>query len=154
MKAGVVPSPRRSRPVSSDAANLTPEQLQQQLSLASTDIQVRDFALEKLQLQNTELKSSLDQVLSSSSETLALHVALLDQHVHLIARLNVSTSAVKHYQNQFLASHAQLQEIQAKYDKLAAQVSDEDSILKVLAELDDAYCLYQDANGSRPHYYK
>jgi hypothetical protein len=139
MKAGVVPSPRRNRTVSSDDDNFTPEQLSQQLSLALTDIQVRDFALEQLQLQNTELKRSLDQVLNSSSETLALHVALFDQHVHLLARLNVSNSAVKHYRTQFLESRttadhvsAQLHEVQPKYDKLVAQVSNEDSLFKAM----------------------
>ena len=143
MKAGVVPSPCRSRPISSADEHLTTEQLLQQLSLARTDIQVRDFALEQLQLQNTELKSSLDQVLTSSSQTVSLHVSLLEQHLQLQARLKVSTSAVTHYRNQVLeyrttigeqlsTSQAQLQEIQAKYDKLAIQVSAEDPLLKEL----------------------
>jgi hypothetical protein len=108
--------------------------------LALTDIQVRDFALEQLQLQNTELKRSLDQVLNSSSETVSLHVSLLEQHLHLIARLNVSISAVDQLstcQAQLLASDtqsrqtdAQLQALQVKHDKLAAQVSREDPILQ------------------------
>ena len=104
--------------------------------MARTDIQVRDFALEQLQLQNTELKSSLDQVLTSSSQTVSLHVSLLEQHLQLQARLKVSTSAVTHYRNQLMAYRTttgeQLQEIQAKYDKLAIQVSAEDPLLKEL----------------------
>jgi hypothetical protein len=143
MQAGVVPSIRRCRPISSDNEPLTQEQQSQQLSLAYTDIQVRDFALEQLQLQNTLLKSSIDQVLTSSAETLSLHVVLLEQHLQLQARLKVSSSAVQHYRNQFseyrTASDvqlskctAQLQEIQAKYDKLDAQVSTEDPLLQEL----------------------
>jgi hypothetical protein len=143
IQAGVVPSIRRSRPISSDNEPLTQEQQSQQLSLAYTDIQVRDFALEQLQLQNTLVESSIDQVLTSSAETLSLHVVLLEQHLQLQARLKVSTSAVTHYRNQVLeyrtttgeqlsTSQAQLQEIQAKYDKLAIQVSAEDPLLKEL----------------------
>jgi hypothetical protein len=103
-------------------------------------MQVRDFALAQLQIQNTELKRSLDQVLISSSETVLLHVSLLEQHLHLIARLNVSISAVDQLstcQARLLASEtqsrqtdAQLQALQVKYDKLAAQVSREDPILQ------------------------
>jgi hypothetical protein len=62
-----------------------------------------------------------------------LHVALLEEHLQLHARLKVSSSAVLHYQNQLLGysttmvwlaqCQAQLQETQAKYDTLAAQVS-------------------------------
>jgi hypothetical protein len=133
MRADVVPSPCRSRPISSDKKYLTTEQLLLQLSLARTDILVRDFALERLQLQNTELKCSLDQVLTCSSHTSSLHVSLLEQHLQLQleARLKVSTSNVTHYRiqlleyrtttgEQLLTSQAQLQEIQATYDKLAA----------------------------------
>jgi hypothetical protein len=62
--------------------------------LARTDIQVRDFASEQLQLQNTELKGSIDQVLTSLSDTLSLHVSFLEQHLQLQAQLKVSSSAV------------------------------------------------------------
>ena len=99
-----------------------------------------------MQLQNTELKRSLDQVLNSSSETLALHVALFDQHVQLIARLHVSNSAVKHYRTQFLESRttadqvsAQLQAVQAKHDKLAAQISAGDSLFTEMVN-SQIYC--------------
>ena len=99
--------------------------------------------MEQLQLQNTLLKSSIDQVLTSSAETLSLHVSLLEQHMQLQARLKVCSSAVQHYQNQILEHRtttavqlstctAHLQELQAKYDKLAAQVSEEDPLLKEL----------------------
>ncbi len=90
------------------------------------------------------LKNSIDQVLTSSAETLSLHVSLLDQQLQLQARLKVCSSAVQHYRNQFLEYRtasdvqlstcftAQLHEIQAKYDKLAAQVSEEDPLLHEL----------------------
>ncbi len=126
--------------------------------MARTDIQVRDFALKQLQIQNTELKSSLDQVLTSTSQTLSLHVSLLEQQAQLHARLKVCSSAVQHYRNQLLEYRTttgdQLQEIQAKYDKIAAQVSEEDSILKALAELSDAYYLCQSGQNSYAIYYK
>jgi hypothetical protein len=99
MKAGVVSSPCRSHPISSDDDKLTTGHLLQQLSLARTDIQVPDFTLEKFQLQNTELKFSSDQVLTSSSHTLSLHVSLLEHHLQLQARSKVSTFAVTHYRN-------------------------------------------------------
>jgi hypothetical protein len=143
IQAGVVPSIRRSRPISSDNEPLTQEQQSQKLSLAYTDIQVRDFALEQLQLQNTLLKSSIDQVLTSSAETLSLHVSLLEKHMQLQARLKVFSSAVQHYRNQILEHRtttdvqlsmctAHLQELQAKFDKLAAHVSEENPLLKEL----------------------
>jgi hypothetical protein len=143
MKAGVVPSLRRSRSISSDDEHLTQAQLLQQLSLARTDIQVRDFALEQLQLQHSALTSAFEQVLTSSSDTLLLHVSLLEQHMQLQARLKVCSSAVQHYRNQHLEHRTttdvqlstcttHLQELQAKYDKLAVQVSEEDPLLKEL----------------------
>jgi len=143
MKAGVVPSLRRSRSISSDDEHLTQAQLLQQLSLARTDIQVRDFALEQLQLQHSALKSAFEQVLTSSSDTLLLHVSLLEQHMQLQARLKVCSSAVQHYRNQHLEHRTttdvqlstcttHLQELQAKYNKLAVQVSEEDPLLKEL----------------------
>ncbi len=65
-------------------------------------------------------------------------MTLLEQHLQLQARLKVSTSAVSHYRNKLLEyratadqlapCQAQLQETQAKYDKLAAQVSEEDQL--------------------------
>ena len=156
IQAGVVPSIRRSRPISSDNEPLTQEQQSQQLSLAYTDIQVRDFALEQLQLQSTLLKISIDQVLTSSAETLSLHVSLLEQHMQLQARLKVCSSAVQHYRNQYLeyrhatddqlstctAQLQELQEIQAKYDKLAAQVSTEDPLIQDLTSREDNQAWY------------
>ena len=63
--------------------------------------------------------------------------------MQLQARLKVCSSAVQHYRNQHLEHRtttdvqlstctAQLQELQAKYDKLAVQVSEEDPLLKEL----------------------
>jgi hypothetical protein len=67
------------------------------------------------------------------------------------ARLNVCSSAVQHYRNQHLEYHTtidiqlstctaqlqELQEIQAKYDKLAAQVSNEDPLIQDLTARED-----------------
>ena len=82
-------------------------------------------------------------MLTSSSELLALHVTLLEQHLQLQARIKVSASAVTHYRNQFLENRtkldaqltlfqqadSQLQETSAKYAMLTEQTSKEDSIL-------------------------
>ena len=68
LKADMVPPRRRCRFVSSDADNaLTPDQLYQQLLWARDDIQVRDRALERLQVQHTQLQASFEQVLTSSA---------------------------------------------------------------------------------------
>jgi hypothetical protein len=141
----MIPPRRRHRFVSSEADNaLTPEQLYQKLLLARDDIQVRDCALERLQVPHTQLQASFEHVLTSSSELLALHVTLLEQHLQLQARLKVSASAVTHYRNKFLEfrtnldsqltlsqqTSSTLQETSAKYDKLAAQIAQEDPIVR------------------------
>ncbi len=79
-------------------------------------------------------------------ELLSLHVTLLDQHLDLHARHCVMLDT-SHAQFQ-----AQLQEIQAKYDRLAAQVSEEDSFIKVLA-CDDAcqWCMHYQPDGTCSH---
>lgn len=144
VQADLVTPRRRCRIVSSDADNvLTPDELYPQLLWARDDIQVRDRALARLKVQHTELQASFEQVLTSSSALLTLHVTLLEHHLHLQARLKVSASAVTHYRNQFLEyrtttaeqlslSQAQLQELQAKSDQLAASVPQDDSVLKAL----------------------
>ena len=142
-KAQLVPTAFRKRfvPPTDDFA-LSPEQLYQLVLFARDDIGARDHALEKLQLQKKQLEYSFEQILTSSSELLSLHVTLLEQHLQLQARLKVSVSAVMHYRNQLLLyrptavllapCQAQLQETQAKYEKLAEQVSKEDPLLKEL----------------------
>ena len=159
VQADLVTPRRRCRLVSSDADNvLTPDELYQQFLWARDDIQVRDRTLARLQAQHTQLKASFEQVLTSSSELLALHVTLLEQHLQLQARLKVSASAVTHYRNQFLeyrtkldaqlTSSQQLQETRAKYDQLTDQTSKEDSILKPLIEkVLPAPDFYRDAYG-------
>ena len=134
LKADMVPPRRRCRFVSSDADNaLTPDQLYQQLLWARDDIQVRDRALERLQVQHTQLQASFEQVLTSSSELLALHVTLLEQHLDLHARQQSCASALstKLLNADTLSQHAtsQLLEMRAKYEKLDAQVTAEDPIL-------------------------
>lgn len=60
-QADLVPSRRRYRLVSSDADNiLTPDELFQQLVLARDDIQVRNRALERLQVQHTQRQASFE----------------------------------------------------------------------------------------------
>jgi len=135
LQADMVPPRRRHRFVSSEADNaLTPEQLYQQLLLARDDIQFRDRALARLQIQQTELKSSIEHLLTSSSATIALHVTLLEQHLELRARHQECASSLIHVQTQFSEYSArlqqELQETRHKYDKLADKVTTEDQIFR------------------------
>ena len=103
--ADVVPPSRRCRLISCvDDTALTPDQLYQQLLLARDDIQVRDSALDRFQLQHTQLQASFEQVLTSSSELLALHLTLLEQHLQLHSRLQECTSDLSTCQVEFLVT--------------------------------------------------
>ena len=133
LKAYMISPRRRCRFVSSDADNaLTPDQLYQQLLWARDDIQFRDRALARLQDQHTQLQASFEQVLTSSSELLALHATLLEQHLDLQARQQscAPASSAKLFAADTLSQHAssQLLELRAKYDQLDAQVTAEDAI--------------------------
>jgi hypothetical protein len=117
VQADLVTPRRRCRLVFSDADNvLTPDELHHQLVWARDDIQVRDRALERLKVQHTQLQASFEQVLTSSSELHALHVELLEQHIHLIF-FECDVPAAE----RFTPSQAKL-------------------ILRALAELHDASC--------------
>ncbi len=97
MQADLVTHRRRCRLVSSDADTvLMPDELYQQFLWARDGIQVnqvRDRALERLKVQHIQLKVSFEQVLTSSSELLALRVTLLE-HLQQQARLKNSASAI------------------------------------------------------------
>jgi hypothetical protein len=80
---------------------LTPEKLHQQLLLARDDIQFRDSALARLQTKQTELKSSIKQLITSSSATIALHLTFLEQHLELRARHQECESSLVRVQTQF-----------------------------------------------------
>ncbi len=77
-------------------------------------------------------------------------MSLLEQHMQLIARWNVSIPAVDQVftcqaqlfvsETQSRQTDAQLQAIQAKYNKLAAQVSTEEPLLKQLADHSHNQC--------------
>ena len=73
---------QRHRPASSDNDNLTLEQLLHQISLARVENQVLDRTLEQLQLQEKQLKSSFEQILTLSPVILALHVTLRARPAH------------------------------------------------------------------------
>jgi hypothetical protein len=68
LQADMVPPRRSCHLVLLDAdIDLSPDQMYHQLLLASEDLQTRDSALEQLQLQHTQVKSSIEQLLTSSS---------------------------------------------------------------------------------------
>ena len=70
----------------------------------------RDRALERLWLQQTQrIKGSLDQPLTSSSDTLALHLTLLEQHMDLRVRHQECASAVVHVQTQLSKCRSKFQ---------------------------------------------
>ncbi len=88
LQVDMVPPRRRQRFVSSETDDaLTREQLYQQLLLAREDIQVRDRTLAWCQLKQTELKTqievSIEKTITSSADSLALYVTLLEQHLDL-----------------------------------------------------------------------
>ena len=138
LQTDIVLPRRRCRFVSPAADTvLSPDQIYHQLLLARDDLQVRETALERLLNKHSQLETSFDQVLTSSSELLALHVTLLDQHIDLHARHQSCASALSSCQAKLLAAETQLQqtdsqllETRATYTKLAAQVSQEDPIVR------------------------
>jgi hypothetical protein len=67
---------------------ICPDELYQQLFWARDDTQVRNRALERLQVQHTQLKASFEQVLTSSSELLTPHVCL---NVYIRERCNYAS---------------------------------------------------------------
>lgn len=87
LKADMVLPLHSSRLVSPpDEIALFPDQLYRQWLLARDDIQVRDRALARLQLKHNQLEHFFEEILTSSSEILALHVKLLEQHFDLYSR--------------------------------------------------------------------
>ncbi len=97
LQADLVPPRRRCRFVSPDAdLDLSPAQIYQQLILAHNDIRIRYRALERLQLQLTQLTTSVDQLFTFFAETLELHVTLLKQHLALRTKQFKDDSSMVH----------------------------------------------------------
>jgi hypothetical protein len=104
MQADLVAPRCRCRLVSPDAGlYFSPTQFYQQLILARNDIQICNRALERLQLQLTQLTKTVDQLFTSSAETLALHVTLLEQHLALRTKQFEDDSAMVHARSQLSA---------------------------------------------------
>ena len=123
MQADLVPPRRSCRFVSPDAdIDLSPTQIYQQLILARTDIQIRDRAMEWLQLQLTQLTTTVDQLFTSSAETLALHVTLLEQHLALRTEQYEDGSAIIHARSQLSACQAQITSAEAKFQQADAHL--------------------------------
>jgi hypothetical protein len=123
MQADLVPPRRRCRFVSPDAdIDFSPTQIYQQLILARNDIQIRDRALERLQLQLTQLTTTVDQLFTSSAETLALHVTLLEQHLALRTKQFEDDSAMVHARSQLSACQAQITSAEAKFQQADAHL--------------------------------
>ena len=166
MHADLVPPRRRCRFVSPDAdIDLSPTQIYQQLILARNDIQIRDRALERLQLQLTQLTTTVDQHFTSSAETLALHVTLLEQHLALHTKQFEDDSAMVHARSQlsacqaqitsaeakFQQADAQLQSASAQYAQLKAQITSEDNIFRFVLAHHQGGPWTEDIYIHRPH---
>jgi hypothetical protein len=123
----MIPPRRRCRFSLPNADDLSPAQIYQQLLLARDDIHVRDRALATLQLQLTALECSLQQILTSSSNTLMHHVTLLE---HTMAQYSQPASKL-----QVANAHSQRldepnQQIRSGHGQLVAQSKEVDSIVR------------------------
>jgi hypothetical protein len=118
----MVPPRRRHSFVSSETDDsLTREQLFQQLLLAREDIQVSDRALAWCQLKQTELKNSIEKTITSSAESLALHVTLLEQHVDLHVRHHEWESSVVRVQTQLSDCKARVKQTESLLEEACAK---------------------------------
>jgi hypothetical protein len=137
LQADMVPPRRRCRFLLPTADNaLSPAQIYQQLLLARDDIQVRDRALERLQLKLTQLESSFQQLLTSSSELISLHVTMLEQTMiqfsACTSKLLVADTPSHHSTGKQLDGLGQLRQLHSEHHQLVAQVENDDSILRDL----------------------
>ena len=128
------------------------------------DIINRDSEISRLQDLHLQYEAAIDQLLLSSSTWLDSHEELCNVNLAMRARQKVSDSAVAHYRNQLseckaqtveckaqaleckaqadhetqalLQSNTQLhwQELRAKFEKLAAQVAQEDPIVQSIVD--------------------
>ena len=94
------------------------------------DIQVRDRALERLQLKLTQLESSFQQILTSSSEIISLHLTMLEQSVQTMTQFSACASKLLVADAHSKQLDGQLQQLHSEYDQLVAQVTQDDSILQ------------------------
>jgi hypothetical protein len=130
LQADMVPPRRRCRFLLPTADNaLSPAQIYQQLLLARDDIQVRDRALERLQLKLTQLESSFQQLLTSSSELISLHVTMLEQ---TMIQFSACTSKLLVADTHSKQLDGQLRQLHSEHHQLVAQVKNDDSILRDL----------------------
>ena len=129
LQADMIPPRRRCRFILPNADDLSPAQIYQQLLLARDDIRVRDRALAQLQLQltNWKLECSLQQIFTSSSDTLTHHVTLLEQ---TLAQFSASTSKLHVADAHSQQLDKQHRQMRSEHDKLVAQVTKDDSVLR------------------------
>jgi hypothetical protein len=113
--------------------------------LAREDIQVRNRALARCQLKQTKLKTylenSTEKTITSSAESLALHVTLLKQHVDLHMLHHECESSVVRVQAQLSEFQARVEQTESllvkackKYAKLTKQVDQEDQIFRYVID--------------------
>ena len=128
LQADMVPPRRRYRfvPTDNDLA-LSPAEIYQHLLLARDDIQVRDRALERLQLKLTQLESSFQQILTSSSEIISLDLTMLEQ---TMTQFSACASKLLVADAHFKQLDGQLHQLHSEHNQLVAQVTQDDSILR------------------------
>ncbi len=131
LQADMVPPRRRYRfvPTDSDLA-LSPAEIYQHLLLARDDIQIRDRALERLQLKLTQLESSFQQILTSSSEIISLYLTMLEQSVQTMTQFSACACKLLVADAHSKQLDGQLQQLHSEHAQLVAQVTQDDSILR------------------------
>jgi hypothetical protein len=128
LQADMVPPRRRCRFILPTADNdLSPAKIYQQLLLARGDIQVRDRALERLQLNLTQLDSSFLQLLTSSSELISLHMTMLEQTMTQFFACASKLLVADTHSKQL---DGQLRKLHSEHDHLVAQVTKDSSKLR------------------------
>ena len=123
----MIPPRRHCRFILPNADDLSPAQIYQQLLLARDDIHVRDRALARLQLQLTALECSLQQILTSSSDTITHHVTLLEQ---TMAQFSACTSKLQVADTRSHTLNDELQQMRSEHDKFVAQSVKVDSVVR------------------------
>ena len=92
---------------------------------ARDDIHLRDRALARRQL--TKLDCSLQQILTSSSDTFTHHVTLLEQTTGM-AQFSACTSTLQVADAHSQQLNEQHQQMPSEHDTLVAQVTKDDSV--------------------------
>jgi hypothetical protein len=153
LQADMVPPRRRYRfvPTDNDLA-LSAAEIYHHLLLARDDIQVRDRALERLQLKLTQLESSFQQILTSSSEIISPHLTMLEQSVQTMPQFSACASKLLVADAHSKQLDGQLHQLHSEHNQLVVQVTQDDSILRdIIPRLEPYLNIYRTNVDSTLH---